>query len=193
MSYFDDLLKDRNNPFEINLELKIRKLIENKTDYQFEIHRNDNQYEYDLEIFYYKLLNNGRFEKYNIAFIEIEISEHWVNEYPKYWKKYSFCKRKIFEFDKENYKFTNNLKKNAVKTIYIIFNKSLTDCIAQNILYISKNFDSEYEKLCEKEDKNWFMRTNKNNIERVIKGIDNFFIHLNKYLKRKVEKLENLA
>jgi hypothetical protein len=48
MTYFSDLLITRANPFEIDIELEVRKIFERETDYTFEFQKNENKYDYDI-------------------------------------------------------------------------------------------------------------------------------------------------
>ena len=66
---FKDLLISRSNPFEINLELEIRKLFERNTDYRYEIRKNDDKFGYDLQIYRY-FINGGDWVRKDIAYIE---------------------------------------------------------------------------------------------------------------------------
>ena len=140
--YFETLLSSRGHVFEIDTELKVRKYLECISDYRFEFQKNNDIYGYDLLVNFYNTTSKD-WIKSNITFIEIEVSETWVNEYPPHWKYYSFLARKVFEFDKAQNKFTKRLKPDADKTIYLVFNKSMTDCFCSLISDTVK-----YCKLC---------------------------------------------
>lgn len=138
-NYINDLCVDRKSAYEIDLELKIRKWIESITPYQYEIHKNDDKYGYDISIYKY-FLDSENYDKKLIAYIEIEVSEKWQNEYPANWKDISYLARKIYKYDYSIDIFTNELKDDADKTLYVIFNKELSDCHCQEIEIIS-NFE----------------------------------------------------
>lgn len=182
MGYFDELLKDRNNPYEINLELWIRKLFENKTDYTFEFQKNEDKYGYDLSVYKY-YLSGGDYEKILIAFIEIEVSENWENEYPQYWRDYSFLKRKVYKYDFYEDIFMNEVKDNSDKTIYIIFNKAITDSICRDMIFI-KDLKSKERKLTNSNRNNWFLTTTKNDVN-IIRGLNKCLNYSYKFIMEK--------
>lgn len=124
--YFTQLLKDRKNPYEIETELRIRKLFENKTGHEFEFRKNDDPFAWDIQC--YKYVQSGaEWKRVFCCFVEVEVSEQWKNDYPPHWKTYSFLARKIHPF--KNGKFLiDQLKEHAEKCFYVICNKSITDC-----------------------------------------------------------------
>lgn len=134
--YLTKLLPDRKNTYEIDAELAVRKILEKGTSYLTEIHRNDEPYDYDLVYYMYNTDKNP-FEKRMGGYIEVEVSEHWKDEFPSYWKTFSFLKRKVYEYDYDKHSFTEDLKKNGERTIYLILNKKLTDGCACDIVTIS--------------------------------------------------------
>ena len=181
MNYFENILKDRKDTYEIELELQVRKLFESMTEYIFEFQKNEDIYGYDLSVFKYVLEAGGRFKKQLIAFIEIEISEKWIDVYPDYWQDYSFLMRKVYDYDFKKNEFTNNVKANANTCIYIIFNKSLTDCICQKVDYIA-GLEKKYRKLTGKDYTDWFLTTKKTDTN-IVKGIDKAFQFCYSFIK----------
>jgi hypothetical protein len=178
---FEELLVSRENPFEINVELEIRKIFEYNSDYTFEFQKNEDKYGYDLKVNKY-YIDAADYTKETVAFVEIEVSETWKNEWPSFWKDYSFLARKIYEFDYNNDCFTSDLKHDADKTIYVIFNKSITDCICQSVINLSKlkmiqrGFDGVR--------KNSFLTTSVNDA-KIIRGINNMFNFCNNFFIEK--------
>jgi len=136
MGYLDKLLIDRINPYAIDVELEIRKIFEWETDYTFEFQKNEDPFDYDISVFKY-YIKGADWEKKLIAYIELEVSESWKNEYPNWWNTYSFLKRKVYKWDNNNKTFINQLKDNADRTIYVIFNKELTDACCSDLKTIS--------------------------------------------------------
>ena len=183
-NYFAELVADRTHPYEINLELYIRKFFEKNTDYTFEFQKNEDKYGYDLSVFKY-FLNGPNYEKKLIAFIEIEISETWVNDYPEYWRDYSFLKRKIYKYCWQENEFYDELKDNADRTIYIIFNKSLTDCICNEITFIANNFKTRHRDTTGRYYNDCFMVCSKNNNNLVIRGVRNSLIKIYRFIRDK--------
>lgn len=125
-NYFERLLGDRGNRFEIETELQLRKIFENKTSHNFEFRKNDDAYGWDIECFRYDQVGSDWIRKF-CCFVEVEVSQQWVNDYPSYWKTYSFLARKIHPFVNSRFCF-NQLKENGEKCFYLIANKTMTDC-----------------------------------------------------------------
>lgn len=182
MNYFEQLLIDRKNPYEIDLELVIRKVLEtNITDYTFEFQKNDDPYSYDIKCYKYYIREGGDYNKELIAYVEVEISEHWKDEWPSYWKTYSFLARKVLEY--ENGKFIEDkLKEGAEKTIYLIFNKNCTDCFCCEIKII-KNFNFEHVPVTGNYYSDCFLRTSLYE-KRVIRGVENSMRYIERYLNK---------
>ena len=181
--YFRELLIDRENAFEINLELEIKRILEFDMDYHNELQKNDNKYNYDLKVFKY-YINGADYDKKLIAFIEIEVSENWKNDYPKNWKNDSFLARKVLQYDYKSEEFMlTNLKENADDTVYIIFNKSLTDSVCCDMVTISK-FKLTYIPLTDNPYNNGFLRESLLDCnKKVIRGIDNCRNYIEEFIK----------
>lgn len=184
--FFNDLCKDRVNPYEIDTELRIRKILENYTGYQFEIRKNEDPYAYDLVVYFYDTSNVGS-PAIPLIFVEIEQSETWKDKYPSNWKAYSFLARKVFKFDKTIDAFTNELKDNANKTIYIIFNQSLTDCIAQKVSFIAENYNLVRSTKTFNSYNDWVLRTPVDNSHLVVRGIEKTMSKIMKFIERHKE------
>lgn len=188
MKYLKQLLEDRDNTFEIDLELKIRKLLEHNVDYTFEIQKNNDKYDYDLKAFKY-YIKGADYRKEPIAFIEVEISENWKDNYPSYWEDYSFLMRKVYKWDNKKQTFTKELKENASKTIYLIVNKNINDAICQKIPFIAKLEPVEREigidlrrRMC--------LRTSKDN-PSIIRGFNNCMEFIYEFIKRRSKSQGN--
>jgi hypothetical protein len=138
-------LKDLYNvDYRIELELKIRKLLESSTSYIYEFHKNETDTHDDIVVFKYVVRDNSH-DKLLLGYIEIEISTvAWINEYPSYWKEISYLKRKIFQFDWSKNFFLKEPVENYERSLYVKFNKTITDCHFNTKKYIFENFkDSE--------------------------------------------------
>jgi len=185
MGYLDKLLIDRTNPYAIDVELEIRKILEKGTDYTYEFQKNENHYDYDISVFKY-YIDGANWEKKLIAYIELEVSESWENEFPYYWKTYSFLKRKVYKWDYGDNNFTNELKDNADKTIYIIFNKSLSDSYCSDIETISTFHEEILSNGGKTGDsrKDTYLREPLTS-ERVTKGIENCIEKIKFFIKNK--------
>ena len=181
MKYFEDLLKDRKNPHEIDSELIIRKMLENNTNYSYEFQKNG-QYDYDIGVYKY-YINAGNYEKVNICFIEVELSEAWKTNYPNFWHNYSFLRRKVNVFDRQTNRFTDELKPNAEKTLYIIFNKTMTDAAAIQIKDIPSVCYSKFQNVTGTGSiyDNTFWRTPLTS-NHVTRGLENTFQLIRKFI-----------
>lgn len=124
--------------YDIEPELKIKRILEPCLDFHFSLTKNEDKYAYDLKIDKTITSPNGDYKSSDSGFIEIEHSQNWnLYEIPKYWKEnptYLFRKLFIFNWDEE--KWTTELKQNASETIYLIFNLPFTNCHCQSIEYI---------------------------------------------------------
>ena len=177
--YFKTHLPDRDNTYEIDLELQARKLIQSKLHHTFELQKNEDKYGYDLSVFrYYQ--DGGEHTKKMIGFIEVEVSNSWKDKYPGYWSTYSFLARKVFQFDWNDNEFFANLKNDAEKTIYIIFNGELTDSCCCDITTISQ-FKKVNCDVTGKFRNDSFLRTDLQD-PNVIRGLDECFDYINEFM-----------
>ena len=183
MTYFEELLKDRKNPYEIDSELIVRKMLENNTNYTYEFQKNG-KYDYDIGVYKY-YLQAGSYKKVNICYIEVELSEAWITGYPEFWHNYSFLRRKVNVFDYKNNQFTSKLKDNAEKTLYIIFNKTMTDSAAMPIKDIPGACYSKFQNVTGTNSihDNTFYRTplTSNNVTR---GLESCFELIRKFIAK---------
>ena len=95
--YFKGLCRDRESPYEIDLELQIKKLLSSNLDYAFELQKNDNPKGTDFIVSIYEKVKEENWTKRIIAYIEIEVSEHWKDKYPNNWKFHSFLDCAYYE------------------------------------------------------------------------------------------------
>lgn len=181
MNNYFKTLTNKEDPYEINTELKVRKLLEQNSHYTYEYSKNDDKYGYDIEVIKY-FLNNG-YRKETIGYIEVEVSYTWINDWPKYWKSYSFMKRKVYEYDGFNNVFIDRLKQNVNKTLYVVFNNQFTDCYCSSMSEISQ-FGTESNNKTQYNRTDQCLRTSLND-SRVIRGLDNCIKHINKVLENR--------
>jgi hypothetical protein len=154
--------------FDIPDELKVRKLLESMLKYDIELQKNKDKFGYDIHVFRYNTKTN---EKHPIGYIELEVSDTWVNDYPRHWKTYSFLARKVIKFDRDKNEFTKELKDNWERTVYLITNKEMSDMICQSIQSISK-LKFYYCKVKERYYNDCFFRVRKGS-KKIICGKDN--------------------
>lgn len=161
-----------NENYDIHPELKVSRIINDYSDKIYTNKNYDDMYDYDL------IVKDKELDMF-LGFIEVEHSNY---EYlgGKNWY-HSFLKRKIYEGNKI-IGLTNRLKNNALKTIYIKFNKNfgLKDCICCDMKTISE-FSSDYLRKTNWDYNNSLFRTTTDD-ERVKVGIDNCIKFIEKYL-----------
>lgn len=185
--YFSSLLSSRGHVFEIDTELKVRKYLEHVTDYKIELQKNNDIYGYDLVVNLYDT-DKKDWSKKSIAFIEIEVSETWISEYPKNWMYYSFLARKIYDFDRANKCFTDNLRCDAEKTIYLVFNRDMSDCfcalISETINYCNLHYLNRFDGDVYRDT---YLRTKLSN-ENVVRGKSNCMT----FIRSKIDEFSKL-
>ena len=135
---------DRFSDYDILPELKLLKKLQ-KSLYLPEdtfLIKNDDKVGYDVSVIQYLRDKEGEWIKKEIAYIEIEVSNRWINSWPESWSHYSFLARKVLKYIPDISQFTNSLKdpQKTPKAIYLICNKQLTDCFCSDMVTIS-NFN----------------------------------------------------
>ena len=150
--------------FDIKPELKVSKIINEHSDKVYTNKNGLDPYDYDLNCF-------NKESGQHIGFVEVEVSNYKLLDGKKW--KHSFLKRKVYEWDKERFCFTDNLRKYYEQTVYIKFNCNfgLTDCICCDISTI-KNFNEERQEKTGRVKQDLFFRTEKFD-KRVAVGIGN--------------------
>jgi hypothetical protein len=158
-------------------EHEVSRIINNHSDKIYTYKNYDDMYDYDL------VVKDKELDIF-LGFIEVEVSNYNYLGGLKWY--HSFLKRKVLEFDRINNCFTNRLKDNAYKTIYIKFNKSLglTDCICCDMKTISE-LPSDYQDKTNTNYRNCVFRTTVDD-ERVKVGIDSCIKYIEEYLKEYV-------
>lgn len=162
-----------NESYDIHRELEVSRIINDYSDKIYTNKNYDDMYDYDL------IAKDKQLDMF-LGFIEVEVSNYnylgGIN-----WQ-HSFLKRKVCEYNKNNNCFTNRLKDNAYKTIYIKFNKNLglSDCICCDMKTIIQ-FPSDYQNKTNTNYRNCVFRTTlddnrvKIGINKCIKYIENYF------------------
>lgn len=166
------------NNFDIDDELRLRKMLEGALGYTIEVQKNDDKYDYDCKVFQY---DTKTCDKKLIGFIELEKSEHWIEEYPENWKTDSFLMRKVFIYDRNKSEFTKDLRKEHERTLYLVVNGNETDMNCQTIDEISK-LNKVYCNVKNDNYKDWFLRIGRNN-NKIIHGKENCLRFINKFFE----------
>jgi hypothetical protein len=123
--------------YEIQDELKIRKILENHTDWQFEFTKND-KFAYDLRITEWDDEPASDSDNRVLGYVELERARKdkptsWITgDIPDSWVFLSFLKRKVRRFD-HNTQSWRGIKQDYDRTVYLKFNHALDNCFAAPI------------------------------------------------------------
>jgi len=138
---FDEDLDDVS--YEIKDELKIRKVLEKHTDWEFEFSKND-KYQYDLTIYQWDDEPQTRDDQEVIGYVELERcrrdkEKSWVmGAVPDEWYYLSFLQRKVRKYDWDTQSW-EGLKQHYDRTVYLKFNHAMTHCFAAPIEVIYRD------------------------------------------------------
>lgn len=142
MSY-DDELSDED--YEIVNELKLRKKLEAGSDWRYEFTK-QTKYGYDLELYRWPPSSDAPDDRELFGYIELERASidksscPWVTgDLPDAWVYLSFLKRKVYQWDWDTGRFTEELKQNARRALYLKFNHSMDNCFVAPISVIAKD------------------------------------------------------
>jgi hypothetical protein len=135
----NDVLDNDDVDYNIEVELKIRKVLEENTDWNFEFNKNDERYEYDIKFFRWEEDDSGTLQKNHYGYVELERARKWkTGEKPDNWKYYSFLERKVLDYDHRT-KSWQDPKDNYERTIYLKFNQLLDNCFAAPVQSIYRD------------------------------------------------------
>jgi len=118
--------------YEIENELKVRGILEERTDWNFEFTKNS-KYAPDLQLHNWGDGPDRPEDRDLSGYIEIEVthsdSEWQTGPVPENWSTINFLKRKIRDYDYEHCSW-GGLKHLARQTVYLKFNHQLDSCFA---------------------------------------------------------------
>lgn len=123
--------------YEFKDELKIRKVLERETDWQFKFSKND-KYAYDMAITKWGDSPQSPDDNEVIGYVELERSRRdkkysWVTgSIPENWYYLSFLQRKVRDYDHRT-KCWEGLKKDYDRTVYMKFNHAMDNCFAASV------------------------------------------------------------
>jgi len=130
--------------YEIKDELKIRGILESRTDWSYEFTKNS-KYEYDLELFRWRDPPQGPEDRQLAGYVEIERANEnsdWQSgDIPDHWPELRFCRRKI---DNGRPPVWGGPKQNSERTIYLKFNYEVDNCFAAPIPHIRSRGETTY-------------------------------------------------
>jgi len=121
--------------YEIEDELKVRGILEEHTDWQFEFTKNS-KYAPDLQLHNWGDRPDSPDDRDLTGYIEVEVTNEdsdWQSgPLPDHWPEIRFCKRKIRDRDYDTGTW-GPLKDTARQTVYLKFNHELDNCFAASI------------------------------------------------------------
>jgi hypothetical protein len=130
--------------YEIRDELRIRNILEEHTDWQYEFTKND-KYEYDLQLFTWPDPPHEGDDRELAGYVEIERanknSDWQSGRVPGYWPEIRFCRRKIDRGEPPHWR---GPKKNHEQTVYLKFNHEINSCIAASLPDIRNHGEETY-------------------------------------------------
>jgi len=142
MSY-DDELSDEG--YEIVDELQIRGELESGSGWQYEFTK-QTKYGYDLELYRWPESPDKPDDRELFGYVELERASidksscPWVTgDLPDRWVYLSFLKRKVYKWDWNSRRFTDELKPNAHRALYLKFNHSMDNCFIAPISTIARD------------------------------------------------------
>lgn len=124
--------------FEIQDELKVRKVLESNTDWAFEFTKND-RYAPDLELYQWPDGADRPSDRQLHGYVEIERAQNWVTgAVPDGWPYASFLKRKVYDWDYTSQSWLG-LKDQYQRTLYLKFNHALDNCFVAPVEIIHRD------------------------------------------------------
>lgn len=133
----------KNESYNVTPELNFKRVLEkNNLNPMITLEKNNDKFGTDLKVFKTTIINNNHFTNH-VGFIELEKTPNWVGEFP--YPYYSFLRRKIDIFCRTTNNFTNKMKSDGLRTIYIKHSKNYNDCFFQSVLNIKEISDVYYD------------------------------------------------
>lgn len=130
--------------YEIKDELKIRGILESRTDWSYEFTKNS-KYEYDLQLFRWRDPPEGPDDRQHVGYVEIERandeSDWQSGPVPEYWPELRFCRRKIDDGRPPTWR---GPKDESERTVYLKFNYEVDNCFAAAIPHIRDYGEKTY-------------------------------------------------
>lgn len=114
----------------IQSELKVRGILEERTDWYFEFTKND-KYQVDMQLYDWGEPPVDADSRSFVGYIEVEVasekSDWQTGDIPEYWNEISFLKRKIRTWDYTHGRW-GSIRPKARETLYLKFNHELDNC-----------------------------------------------------------------
>lgn len=124
--------------YDIEPELRVRKILEQHTEWPIVVKRNDDKYDTDLEVYQWAH-QNEEWQRNLIGYVEVEQADKWYGkQYPDNWVYLTFLERKVRNWDRMNQRF-DGLVNGGEKTVYLKFNQEFTNCFAATVEDIYQN------------------------------------------------------
>lgn len=181
---FSDDLDSQN--FEIKDELKVRKVLEKNTEWNFVFNKNTD-YQYDLAITEWGDKPTEQSDKEIIGYVELERSRRdkkhsWVTgDIPDSWYYLSFLQRKVRGYDHRR-NCWQGLKQDYDRTVYLKFNHALDNCFSAPIEAI--HLDGKPTKMSDGSYNNSYLKLNTDHPD-VRVGVENSVAFIQEYLTQR--------
>jgi len=184
MEDFSDDLDSQS--YEIKDELKIRKVLEQHTEWNFVFNKNT-EYQYDLAITEWGSEPTDHSDNEVIGYVELERSRRdkkhsWVTgEIPNTWYYLSFLQRKVRDYDHRR-NCWQGLKDDYNRTVYLKFNHALDNCFSAPIEAI--HLDGEATKMSDGSYNNTYLKLDSDHPD-VRHGVKDSVEFIQKYLTQR--------
>lgn len=177
--------------YEIKDELKIRGILESRTDWSYEFTKNS-KYDYDLQLFRWNRPPEGPEDRILAGYVEIERtnkrSDWQSGDIPDYWPELRFLRRKIDDGHPPTW---GGPKEDFDKTLYLKFNYEIDNCFVAAISDIREHGETTQWPDNEPETrKNTYYALPKDS-EVISFGIDTAILHIQKYLGSTADDRQN--
>jgi hypothetical protein len=124
-----------NQSYDIEDELKVRKILEENTNWTFEFTKNS-KYAPDLQLHDWGDEPSEPADRNLTGFVEIERtseeSDWQTGDIPDNWNTVNFLKRKVLQWDRQNEEW-GGLKPGFGQTVYLKFNHRFDNCFAASL------------------------------------------------------------
>ena len=168
--------------YEIKDELKIRGILESRTDWSYEFTKNS-KYDYDLQLFRWNDPPEGPSDRILAGYVEIERtnkqSDWQTGDIPNYWPELRFLRRKIDEGRPPEW---DGPKNDSEKTLYLKFNHNIDNCFVAAIRDIREHGETTQWPKDEPKSRTNTYYALQPDADAVSFGIDNAIAHIQKYI-----------
>lgn len=165
--------------YEIIEELRVRNILEERTDWQYEFTKNG-RYDYDLVLFDWGDSPRDDESRELIGYVEIEVANEdsdWQSgEFPSHWDSTNLLARKVYSTERRGAQLSwGRPKSDYWRTVYLKFNHCINNCFAIAIDDAHRAVqydDGEINTWYQNSPRNWtFLELNPDD-DRITYGVD---------------------